>query len=183
MNIRTASPVVVLLLAATGATAQTNIAPTGTASQSSTYFDAVAARAIDGNTDGIYWNGSVAHTGFSTQPWWQLALAAPAFIDGIRVWNRTDCCSERLSDYTVSLWRQGALVASQSFAGTSPTMASFSFAQIQADTVRVQLTGENYLGLAEVQVFGTLAPVPEPQSLLLMLGGLGLLGAVLRRRH
>lgn len=182
MKTKTAIALTALLLAGGSAMSQTNIAPAGTASQSSTYGNAVAARAIDGNTDGTYWNSSIAHTGFDSLPWWQLALAGPAFIDSVKVWNRTDCCSDRLSDYTVSLWRQGSLVASQFFAGASPAMASFSFAQIQADTVRVQLSGDNYLGLAEVEVFGTPAAVPEPQSLLLMLCGLGLLAAVRRQR-
>lgn len=162
------------LLAAASALAQTNVALTGTATQSSTGYDGPAHLAIDGNTDGVHWLGSVSHTQYDAQAWWQVALAADAAVAQVVVWNRTDCCAERLSDYTVSLWNDGALVASQFFAGTSPVSHGFTFGDLVADTVRVQLSGTNHLSLAEVQVFAA-APVPEPAAWLTMAGGLALL--------
>lgn len=167
------------LLVAASAGAQTNLALTGVASQSSTAFNGPARLANDGNTSGMNWLGSVSHTDYDAQAWWQVALAADAAIDQVVVWNRTDCCNDRLSDYTVSLWNDGAMVGSQFFAGTSPQTQAFSFGSLVADTVRVQLSGTNYLSLAEVQVFAATAPVPEPGTWALMAGGLALL---LRRR-
>lgn len=68
-----------------------NIAPQGTASQSSVYGGAVAARAIDGNTDGKYRrSNSVTHTEGMDNPWWELDLGRGQNIDQVVVWNRTD---------------------------------------------------------------------------------------------
>lgn len=171
------------LLMATAASAQTNLALTGVATQSSTSFNGPAWKANDGNTSGNYVFDSLSHTDFQAQPWWQVALGADAAIDDVVVWNRTDCCAERLSDYTVSLWNDGTMVGSQFFAGTSPVTQSFSFGALVADTVRVQLSGTHYLSLAEVQVYAATTPVPEPGTWALMLGGLAALGRVARRRR
>jgi hypothetical protein len=81
-----------------------NIAPAGTATQSSRYTDADASRAIDGKTDGEYAKGSVAHTSEQENPWWQLDLKTTQPIDSIRVWNRTDGnVGSRLEGYRVIL--------------------------------------------------------------------------------
>lgn len=181
MSLQRTLPLLAGLLAGSGVLAQTNVAPAGIASQISTDYGGVASRAIDGDTQGFYWANSVTSTAFEVQPWWQVVLAVPVPVEQVVVWNRTDCCSERLSDYTVSLWFQGEQVDSRFFAGTSPVSASFSFADVVADTVRIQLSGSNWLSLAEVQVFTS--PVPEPQGWVLMLGGVGLIGLALRRRE
>ena len=50
----------------------TNIAHLGRAKQSSTYQGAVASRAIDGNTIGIFRWGKTTHTQNRKLSWWQL---------------------------------------------------------------------------------------------------------------
>lgn len=69
-----------------------NVATSGTAAQSSTAYEGVAQRAIDGNTDGQYFNSnSVTHTAAdSTDPWWEVTLAQAAPLERIVLWNRTD---------------------------------------------------------------------------------------------
>ena len=68
-----------------------NIAPKGVAQQSSTYTDAAAKRANDGNTEGDYQKSSVSHTsGNENDPWWEVDLKADKAIDRVVVWNRTD---------------------------------------------------------------------------------------------
>jgi hypothetical protein len=68
-----------------------NVAPKGKASQSSTYLDAVAARAIDGNTSGEYETDSVSHTAVNMDdPWWEVDLQTPGPVDRMVIWNRTD---------------------------------------------------------------------------------------------
>ena len=32
----------------------------------------------------------------STDPWWQVDLGADFVVSGVEIWNRTDCCAERL---------------------------------------------------------------------------------------
>ncbi len=62
---------------------------------------AVASRAVDGNLNGDYFNGSVTATLASAQPWWQVDLGANYAIDNIEVFNRTDCCTTRLRGYHI----------------------------------------------------------------------------------
>ena len=75
------------------------------ATQSSTlpgYATTGAAGAVDGNTDGNFFDGSVTHTNLETNPWWQVDLGASTAVSSIVVWNRTDaCCVARLNDYWV----------------------------------------------------------------------------------
>jgi hypothetical protein len=71
------------------------------ATQSSTYSGGVASRAVDGNTDGNWNDGSVTHTTNDAYAWWSVDLGAARSLGDIRIWNRTDCCSDRLSDYWV----------------------------------------------------------------------------------
>jgi hypothetical protein len=68
-----------------------NVAERGDAQQSSTAFDGPAQLAIDGNTDGHYFDArSTTHTREEANPWWEVRLAEPAAIERIVVWNRTD---------------------------------------------------------------------------------------------
>lgn len=68
-----------------------NVAPQGKARQSSTYADAEAVRAIDGNTAGDYNRGSVSHTGTNDRdPFWEVDLGETHPISQLALWNRTD---------------------------------------------------------------------------------------------
>src|SRR5947209_6301275 len=40
--------------------------------QSSTGWGSDSSRAVDGNTDGNWQDGSVTHTGYEANPWWQV---------------------------------------------------------------------------------------------------------------
>jgi RHS repeat-associated protein len=69
--------------------------------QSSTVLGATASRANDGNTDGNFADGSVSHTDLQYLPWWYVDLGSSQQITSINVWNRTDCCSSRTSNFNV----------------------------------------------------------------------------------
>ena len=77
-----------------------NVAVKGEATQKSTYADAVAARAIDGNTAGEYAKGSVAHTADGDDPWWEVDLKGEQTIDRIVVWNRAEA-GERIEGFRI----------------------------------------------------------------------------------
>ncbi len=81
-----------------------NVAQGGDASQSSTYGEGVASRAIDGNKDPEWGKKGQTHTSNSGQkePWWELDLRDPLPIEKIRVWNRAGFES-RLDGFTVKL--------------------------------------------------------------------------------
>ena len=78
------------------------VLPDSVSTQSSVFGSAfVADLARDGNTDGDWRNGSVTHTELDANAWWEIDLGASRSIDQIFVWNRTDCCAERLVDFYV----------------------------------------------------------------------------------
>ncbi|MFF0725928.1 alpha-L-fucosidase [Streptomyces sp. NPDC004134] len=149
-----------------GITSIENVAKGRPATQKSTRLDAAAGRAVDGNTNGAFFAGSVTHTaeGGGAGPWWQVDLENRQKISDVAVWNRTDCCSERLGKYYV-------FVSDTPFTGNSvqetlaqPGVKAYyredvagAPTRIPVDTegrhVRVQLTSGEPLSLAEVQVF------------------------------
>jgi len=78
-----------------------NVATQGTASQKSTYADANASRANDGNTAGAYDKGSVAHSAERTEdPWWEVDLKAEHPVSRIVVWNRSEA-ADRLAGFRI----------------------------------------------------------------------------------
>ncbi len=147
----------------------TNLAQGKAAAQSSTlpgYPTAAASSAVDGNTDGAFFDGSVTASNADPNAWWQVDLGASANVSSIVLWNRTDCCGSRLGDYWVFVsntpflatdtplnlaGRVGTWASHQS---TAPNPSSTIAVGTQGRYVRVQLTGTNNLSLAEVQVFG-----------------------------
>jgi virginiamycin B lyase len=153
-----------------GAPAPVNLARGKVASQSSTlpgYATAAAAVAVDGPTDGNFFDGSVTATNLEPNPWWQVDLGLSSAVSSIVVFNRTDCCGTRLNDYWVFVSdtpflstdtpatlqsRSGTFSSHQTTApNPSNTIAAGG---AQGRYVRVQLSNANYLSLAEVQVFG-----------------------------
>jgi hypothetical protein len=141
---------------------RTNLALGGTATQSSTgTFDsggpAVASRAIDGNTDGNFFDHSVTHTG-QEQAWWQVDLGNTYNLANIVIWNRTDAAMERLSNFYVSvLDDQGNAVWTGNFCTNgeypNPGLSINLPANISGRFVKIGLNGVNFLHLAEVQVY------------------------------
>ena len=69
-----------------------NVATSGTATQSTTLSTTTAAsKAIDGNTNGVLTNNSVACTlSTDTNPWWQVDLGVDKKIDSIVVYSVMD---------------------------------------------------------------------------------------------
>ena len=43
----------------------------------------------------------MTHTNADANAWWQVDLGASANISSITIWNRTDCCMDRLSNHWV----------------------------------------------------------------------------------
>ncbi|PSL46360.1 putative secreted protein (Por secretion system target) [Chitinophaga niastensis] len=76
-----------------------NVALNKVTSQSSTVNSGASSRAVDGNTDGNFFNNSVTHTDLQVENWWQADLGQSYVIDSIRIWNRTDCCGDRLRGF------------------------------------------------------------------------------------
>ena len=144
-----------------------NVAQGKVATQSSTGWGGSADKAVDGNTDGVYADGSVTHTQYDANAWWQVDLGGLYQIDVINIWNRTDAGQGRLDDFYVfvsdvpftstdltttmnqdGIWSRHVVVSG----GPCPNVS------LATDTVgryvRIQLADTDYLSLAEVRVFG-----------------------------
>jgi hypothetical protein len=143
--------------------AVTNLARNKSAAQSSTISNWSASRAVDGNVNGVFGNNSVTHTNNNTHAWWQVDLGVSAGIEQVVLYNRTDCCSNRLSNFYIFSSDQpfgnrslSDLLADTSIdniyhAGYFSGAKAFDF-PTTGRYVRVQLSGTGYLSLAEVQV-------------------------------
>lgn len=145
-----------------------NLALNGNAYQSSDYNGggAEAALAIDGNTSGAWFTDySVASTSWSVSPWWEVDLGAVYNIEEINIWNRTDCCSDFLSDYYIlvsdepfisgslsSVLAQPGVIAFQetTTAGTPTVIGSATTGRY----VRIQNSNAGFVALGEVEVMG-----------------------------
>jgi hypothetical protein len=146
-------------------TQTTNLAQGRPPRQSSTAYSGAASRAVDGNTNGVYNQNSVTHTNNDTNAWWQVDLGSARTIETIQLFNRTDCCSNRLSNFYVFVSNsdmtgrsytnlvRDAAVKKYWVSGQAPASLTLN-AATSGRYVRVQLSGRNYLSLAEVQVWG-----------------------------
>jgi hypothetical protein len=74
-----------------------------TARQSSTHEGGEAVKAIDGNTEQDFTMGSVSHTNEEKDPWFVVDLGGEKDISTINVFNRGDCCGDRLKGATVEI--------------------------------------------------------------------------------
>lgn len=155
--------------AATTGTARTNLALGKTTNQSGTDYSGVSSRAVDGNRNGEYGANSVTHTTNAANSWWEVDLGSVQNISGVRIWNRVDCCVERLSNYWVyvsdvpftstspSATRAQAGVSWFRVNGVSPRSIEIPFNRT-ARYIRIQAPGLEadyglYLSLAEVEVY------------------------------
>lgn len=171
-----------------------NVAPSGTATQSSdgTWgWTAGAWLANDGNTNQSYYGGqSVAHTLLDYMPWWEVDLHQSYGINQIVIWNRSDGGADSLSNFVVTIANsQHQAVWQQLFYGSGgfpyPTMTIDFANAVDGQYVKIQRQVTGYLMLAEVQVMSNglsadgAAPEPAPLALLL----LGLAAFAARKRR
>lgn len=159
-------------------TAEANLAQGKTATQKSTYGSYPASLAVDGNTDGVFAHGSVSAADYASSPWWQVDLGGSAAVSAVVIWGRTDCCATWLSDYWIfisdspfgaadtpeTLQSRPGTFASHQTTAPQP-MSSITTSGAQGRYVRVQLSGTNFLEMAEVLVAGTWSTTPTGTNL------------------
>ncbi|MFB7224990.1 alpha-L-fucosidase [Streptomyces sp. NPDC056227] len=152
-----------------------NLAFNTPATQSSTAYDGTAAGATDNNRNGNFSSGSVTHTALEAEPYWQTDLKASKKLDKVVVWNRTDCCSGRLSNFWVIASDSPITSRSLAEARTKPGVTATRVASLSGPSaevavnrsaryIRIQLEGTEYLSLAEVQAFGDEVISPSPAA-------------------
>jgi len=129
------------------------------ASQSSVCYGGVASRAIDGSTNYGWQQGSVMHTCTENNPWWKVDLGANRMnINAVSVYNRGDCCKNRLGGTTIQvLDADMAVVAEKPFEGTQDVYR-FNFGNVVGRYVKINKTERGVLNVAEVKVSGFMPP-------------------------
>jgi len=140
-----------------------NVALGKTATQSSTFvtngITGHASNAVDGNTDGVWLNGSVAHTTSYGGAWWEVDLGQSFIINEIKVYNRVDsCCKHILAGFELTILRAGTVVWTYNeptTTGDPPDVSTLVVPSlIIGDTVKITQTTTEVLSLAEVEVYG-----------------------------
>ena len=131
-----------------------NVALGRPTSQSSTAYNGISSRAVDGDINGAWSGKSVTHTSSTSNPWWKVDLDATTSIDKIIIYNRTDsCCSSRLSNFYLDVLSETGSVVGSLFVQNAPSPSMTITANgLEAKSVRIRLAGTNPLSLAEVQV-------------------------------
>jgi hypothetical protein len=154
---------------APGRIPRTSLAAGKPARQSSTYTDTSghtygAGNAVDGETGGMYPTNRITHTVRTVQPWWEVDLGSVQPIETVQLWNRRECCSERLTNFTLFVSDEPMAGSTTAEARAQAGVRAFRFpahpGNVTALTirqpgryVRVQLEGTEVLNLAEVQVW------------------------------
>ncbi|MEO1262000.1 MAG: DM9 repeat-containing protein [Bacteroidota bacterium] len=139
------------------------------ARQSSTKYDqnGAASNAVDGNKNGNWsWNSnSLTHTQDEKDAWWEVDLGAVYDVSKIEIWNRRDCCWDRLKNFYVmvsegpissnSTTNNQFVSGANSFTtGDHPSMILEG--NKRGRYVRIFLKADNMpLTLAEVEVYGS----------------------------
>ncbi|WP_022951675.1 discoidin domain-containing protein [Leucothrix mucor] len=141
-----------------------NIAKGKPAKQSSTGWGGSASRGVDGNPNGQYNANSVTHTNQDQNAWWEVDLQSVHVLNSINVYNRTDCCGERLNGFRVitsinplpnkPLSNSEVNALRHWDVKTAGKVSRINLGNVSGRYVRIQLIGRNYLSLAEVEVFG-----------------------------
>ena len=136
-----------------------NIAPDGTATQSSVGFSgATADKAIDGITDGLLTDNSLSIiSGSDTPPYWEVDLGGDKEIGYIRIYNRTDnCCKDRLENFTVYVMDNNRAITFSKTYTSYPDPSVTMEVNLSGQVVRIESdsTDGRALNLAEVEVYG-----------------------------
>eukprot|EP00937_MAST-01D_sp_MAST-1D-sp2_P004710 g4710.t1 len=92
------------------------------------------------------------------QPWLEMDLGAARAVSSVKIWNREDCCQERVGAHVLELSNDGS-AWTMCFDGSLPaSYGPFNEACVGiARYVRLRMTHAACLNLAEVQVFGSFA--------------------------
>ncbi len=132
------------------------------AQQSTTYPTFGAALAIDGNVN------TFNSTNANDKEWWQATLSGgDQLINLIRVYNRQDCCQERLNDFNVILYNylgQQVWEVDHLQAAPNPNPTIIVVPLIRASRVKIQKNSANYLDMGEVEVY-IRPPTATPETI------------------
>ncbi|XP_019641283.1 PREDICTED: uncharacterized protein LOC109482870 isoform X1 [Branchiostoma belcheri] len=146
-----------------GISTEVNVAVGKTADQSSGRDGGGSAdRAVDGNTDGNWGGGSCTHTEDEVGATWWVDLAKSETIQRVVLWNRRDCCGDRLNPFNIYIGDSDQITTNPKCGGDhridlSKPSVTVPCEGMQGRYVGIRLVGgwSRPLTLCEVQVFAT----------------------------
>eukprot|EP00548_Thalassiothrix_antarctica_P009167 CAMPEP_0194161270 /NCGR_PEP_ID=MMETSP0152-20130528/78848_1 /TAXON_ID=1049557 /ORGANISM="Thalassiothrix antarctica, Strain L6-D1" /LENGTH=1250 /DNA_ID=CAMNT_0038871045 /DNA_START=70 /DNA_END=3824 /DNA_ORIENTATION=- len=128
-----------------------NLALKKTTLQSSTSLPYVASNAVDGDMS------TMIHTSALMDNWWLVDLETVCMIQQIVIYNRQDCCQERLEGAIVTVLDEmmETVVLERVITKVAPTVVELNFDDnmVEGRYVRISLD-KAYLNLNEVEVYG-----------------------------
>ncbi|MFP6587370.1 MAG: plastocyanin/azurin family copper-binding protein, partial [Pirellulaceae bacterium] len=128
-------------------------------------FAGVASRAVDGNTDGAYANGSQTHTSMQNNPFWEVDLGQEYPIDDVVLWNRTENNGDYVSRMdgvavTVMNGNRKKVFVSAAHKGPNPSVnISVGGANPRVQIKRSAVNALSYISGHDVDAFQRLAPL------------------------
>ena len=106
-----------------------NISKGKSATQSSTCYGGIAARYVDGDNDGAWAHKSVTCTCKADMNTWSVTVG-PSVITKIVIWNRTDCCAERLKGAKLEIINGGKVVVASRNIASNTRSYTFVFGSV-----------------------------------------------------
>ncbi|XP_033110933.1 fucolectin-5-like [Anneissia japonica] len=127
------------------------------ATQSSLGWEGIPVRAIDGNFDTNYGEKSCTRTMKQPANWWMVDLGKSYRVKEVKIYNRADCCKDRLNGATVRVGDNARGMLTNAVCG-EPIKVGTSSVIIRECTLKGQYVSvslkNQYLTLCEVEVFG-----------------------------
>jgi predicted RNA-binding protein with TRAM domain len=112
--------------------------------------------AVDGNWDTSWGSSSCTHTGPDSNPWWQVDLGETKTVTGIEITNRGDCCSSRLSGFTVYVG--DSTCCSDVALGSGETKFVACDTEVSGSTIKVTKLGvSDWFTICEFAAFESIA--------------------------
>jgi len=137
-------------------TSITNIARQGSASQTCTHEHGSAWKAIDGRYSGNWDDKQMAHTCRANGQWLLIKFSKDATIKMVRIWNRTNGESHRLSYSEVQIRNASRNVVDKKNIGSASgrRYVDANFNYVVGRDVLITKGGSEEYNIAEVEIFG-----------------------------
>jgi len=129
------------------------------ASMSSTSsYPGPASLAVDGNTNTNWGGSSCTHTNTEQSPWWAVDLQSSYNVESVKVWNRGDCCGDRLNGFGVKVGNaenSGSECGSGNNEIPGGTTKTVECSGNQGSYVTIYKTNKVSIQICEVEVYAT----------------------------
>lgn len=108
-----------------------------------------ASQGADGRTDTFF------HTLKENNPWWEINLQQPSSVSHVHIFNRRDCCHDRVVPFQVILFSPEHLeVARHTFNQVKAVFIWSDLVVSDVQYVRIEVPRFDWLQLSEVEVYG-----------------------------